>query len=323
MVTSAAPPPVRGPAGIRRHSPWTPYLFMAPFLAVFVAFVAVPAVLGIWMSLHDWDYMLPAKPFVGAQNYLDLFDSASASFELFWNGMKATGLFTLLSVPVLVTVPLAIAVLLNRHFRGRTFFRALFFMPYVLGVAVVGLLFRFMLDPNIGIVNGLIDGTGLGRVAEAIGIDTPIPWITAQPWAWISLVVMTVWWTLGFNAIIYLAGLQDISSELYDAAKVDGASAWQQFRYVTLPGLRAVLVFVVTITVLASANMFGQSVLVTGGGPGDTTRTALMVFLGEGLESFRMGSASAMAYLLAVALGIVSILNFVALREKGRPRWRP
>ncbi|NEE01663.1 carbohydrate ABC transporter permease [Phytoactinopolyspora halotolerans] len=312
----------RGRAGdgarrpIRRHAPWTPYAFMAPFLIIFVTFVAAPAVFGVWMSLHDWDYMLPEKPFVGFDNYLNLFDPASAAFEMFWNGIQATAVFTVASVPLLVAIPLGLAVLLNRRFAGRTFFRAVFFMPYVLGVAVVGLLFRFILDPNIGVINAAIDAVGLDSVLNAVGIGTPIPWITAQPWAWISLVVMTVWWTLGFNTIIYLAGLQDIPSELYDAAKVDGASRWQQFRYVTLPGLRAVLLFVVVITVLASANMFGQSVLVTGGGPGDSTRTALMVILGEGLESFRMGSAAAMSYLLAVFLGIVSIVNVLAVRGR-------
>lgn len=228
------------PTKIRRYAPWTPYAFMAPFLVIFITFVGFPAVLGLWISLHDWDFMLEAKPFVGFDNYLALFDSSSAAFEMFWNGMRATGIFTVASVPFLVTIPLALAVVLNRRFKGRTFFRAVFFMPYVLGVAVVGLLFRFVLDPNIGIVNGL---TGWS-----------IPWITAQPWAWISLVAMTVWWTLGFNTIIYIAGLQDIPSELYDAAKVDGASGWQQFRHVTLPGLRTVMIFVVTITVLASAN---------------------------------------------------------------------
>ncbi|NED96150.1 sugar ABC transporter permease [Phytoactinopolyspora alkaliphila] len=301
---------------IRRHAPWTPYAFMAPFLAIFITFVAAPAVFGLWMSLHDWDYMLEVKPFVGFANYLNLFDSTSAAFEMFWNGIRATGIFTVASVPLLVGIPLGLAVLLNRRFPGRTFFRAVFFMPYVLGVAVVGLLFRFVLDPNIGILNAAIDAVGLDSLLNALGVGTPIPWITAQPWAWISLVAMTVWWTLGFNTIIYLAGLQDIPAELYDAAKVDGASSWQQFRHVTLPGLRSVLVFVVVITVLASANMFGQSVLVTGGGPGDSTRTALMVILGEGLESFRMGSAAAMSYLLAVFLGIVSIINVLAVRER-------
>ena len=296
------------PPRIRRYAPWTPYAFMAPFLLIFLTFVGFPAVMGLWISLHDWDYMLEAKPFVGFDNYLALFDSSSAAFEMFWNGMRATGIFTVASVPFLVAIPLALAVLLNRRFKGRTFFRAVFFMPYVLGVAVVGLLFRFILDPNIGIVNGL---TGWS-----------IPWITAQPWAWISLVAMTVWWTLGFNTVIYIAGLQDIPTELYDAAKVDGASAWQQFRHVTLPGMRMVMIFVVTITVLASANMFGQADLVTNGGPGDSTRTALMVFLDEGLGAFRMGSAAAMSYLLAVVLGLVSIINVLAMRERRRPKWR-
>lgn len=280
---------------------------MAPFLVIFATFVLAPAALGIWMSLHDWDFMLASRPFVGLDNYLNLFDSTSAVFQEFWNGMRATAIFTVASVPFLVAIPLGLAVLLNRRFRGRTVFRAIFFMPYVLGVAVIGLLFRFMLDPNIGIVNGLL--------------GTSTPWITAQPWAWISLVAMTVWWTLGFNTIIYLAGLQDIPGELYDAARVDGASAWQVFRNVTLPGLRTVHLFVVTITILASANMFGQALLVTNGGPGDSTRTALIVMLAEGLESFRMGSAAAMSYLLAIFLGIVSIVQVLAMRER-RPRWR-
>lgn len=279
-------------------------------------FVALPALLGLWTSFFDWDYLLDYKPFVGLQNYANLFDSSTVQSQDFWNGMRNTGIFVLASVPLLVALPLGLAVLLNRRFPGRTFFRAVVFMPYVLGVAVIGLLFRFILDSNIGIVNAALEWTGLNRVLEVIGIDVPIPWITAQPWAWISLVLMTVWWTAGFNAIIYLAGLQDISRELYDAAKVDGASTWQQFRHVTLPGLRTVLIFVITITILASANLFGQPLLVTQGGPGDSTTTVLMVILNEGLAGFRFGSASAMGYVLALVLAIVSILNFVAFRER-------
>lgn len=301
---------------IRRHARWTPYAFLAPYLVIFGLFLALPALLGLWTSFFDWDYLLDYKPFVGLQNYANLFDPSTVQSQQFWNGMKATGIFTVLSVPLLVVIPLGLAVLLNRRFRARTFFRAVVFMPYVLGVAVVGLLFRFILDPNIGIVNGILEWTGLTRVLEAMGIGTPIPWITAQPWAWISLVLMTVWWTAGFNAIIYLAGLQDIPSELYDAAKVDGATAWQQFRHVTLPGLRTVLIFVITITILASANLFGQPLLVTQGGPGDSTRTVLMVILDEGLGGFRFGSASAMGYVLALVLALISILNFLAFRER-------
>ena len=132
------------------------------------------------------------------------------------------------------------------------------------------------------------------------------------------MVGVTVWWTLGFNAVIYLAGLQDIDPALYDAAKVDGANRWQRFWHVTLPGLRPVLLFVITITILASANMFGQSYLLTEGGPGEATQTAVMYIAEEGLRNFRMGSAAAMSYVLAFFLVVISILNFVFLRQKGQ-----
>jgi multiple sugar transport system permease protein len=309
-------------APLRRGAWWTPYVFLAPFLAIFGTFVAFPALRGLWMSLHDWDYLMPSKPFVGLGNYADLFDSTSVLFGKFWDGMAATGVFVVASVPVLLTMPLLLALALNRRFPGRTFLRAVVFLPYVLGVAVVGVLFRFVLDPNLGILNHLLEATRLDRVLHALGAGDPVPWLTAQPWTWVSLVGVTVWWTLGFNMIVYLAGLQDVPAELYDAAKMDGTTAAQRFRHVTLPGLRPVLAFVLTMTVLASANMFGQSDLMTGGGPGTSTRTALMVILDTGLGEYRMGAAAAMGYLLSIGLGVVSVVSFVALREREGGRHR-
>jgi len=291
-----------GPYGSRV----TPYLFLAPFLLLFLTFVVVPAVYGVWISLHNWDFLLPGKPFVGLENYTALFDPEAVQFEPFWNGMRATAIFTVASVPFLILIPLGLAVMLNRRFPGRTFFRATFFAPYVLGVAVIGLMWGYLLDPSFGAVNGLLNMVGLPSVN----------WVTEQPWAWVSLVGVTIWWTIGFNAIIYLAGLGDISAELYEAADLDGASKWQQFRFVTLPGLRPVMVFVITTTILASANMFGQSYLITHGGPGDSTRTAIMEITERGLGQYRMGEAAAMSYVLAVVLGIIAILNFYLLREK-------
>lgn len=280
---------------------------MAPYLVLFATFVLVPAGFGVWISLHNWDYLLPNKPWVGLQNYVNLFTPGSITFEPFWQSMEATGKFTLYSVPLLVVIPLVIALVLNQNFPGRSFFRAMYFAPYVLGVAVVGILWRFLLDPNVGLINYYL---------SQLGLRDNIPWTTALPWAWISLVGMTVWWTLGFNAVIYLAGLQDIPRELYEAAKVDGANRWQRFVHVTLPGLRPVLLFVVVITILASANMFGQSYLVTQGAPGNETRTAIMYIAEEGLASFRMGNAAAMSYILALFLMLISVLNFVFFRQK-------
>jgi len=296
----------RSSTGLRGYSRATPYLFLAPYLVLFGLFVVGPGIFGFWMSLHDWDFQLPGKPFVGLQNYKDLFDPLSATAEPFWHSMRATGIFTIASVPFLVALPLGLAVLLNRKFPGRTFFRAVYFAPYVLGVAVIGLMFRYILDTSFGLLNAFL---GLFGVPE-------IGWTNDQPYAFVALVGVTVWWTAGFNAIIYLAGLQDIPAEQYEAAELDGANTWQQFRNVTLPGLRPVTVFIITITLLASANMFGQSVLITQGGPGDTTTTALMVITDTGFSQFRMGQATAMSYLLALCLAVVSLINFFLLRER-------
>jgi multiple sugar transport system permease protein len=283
-------------------------VFLAPYLVLFTIFVLIPAVFGIWISLHNWDYLLPEQPWVGLQNYINLFTPGSPTAGFFWNSMQATGIFTLFSVPFLVVIPLLVALILNQSFRGRNFFRAMYFAPYVLGVAVVGVLWQYILQPSFGLINYYLGQIGIGGGA--------IPWITALPWAWISLVGMTVWWTLGFNAIIYLAGLQDINQELYEAAKVDGANRWQRFLNVTIPGLRPVFLFVITVTILASANMFGQSYLVTDGNPANETRTAIMYIAEEGLENFRMGSAAAMSYILALFLVLISILNFKFLNQR-------
>ncbi|MEU5226955.1 sugar ABC transporter permease [Streptomyces toyocaensis] len=286
-------------------------MFTAPYLALFVTFVVAPIGYGLWISLHNWDINVPAKPFVGLGNYQELFDAGSVEGPRFWRAMRATGVFTALSVPFLLVVPLLVALLMNGKFRGRNLYRAVYFAPYVLGVAVVGLLWRFLLDGNIGMVNHYLG---------VIGLPDDIQWTTDTPAAWWALVGVTVWWTLGFNAVIYLAGLQDIPAELYEAAKMDGAGPWQRFRNVTLPGLRPVLLFVVNSTLLASANMFGQSYLITNGAPADQTKTAIFLIAETGLRRFEMGSASAMSFVLAAALMATSALVFRLFRERQEER---
>ncbi|MEV1317801.1 sugar ABC transporter permease [Micromonospora arborensis] len=306
-----APPPAanaaRRAASAGRTRRATPYLFLAPYLVLFGVFGLLPIVLGLWLSVHQWDFQLPNRPFVGLDNYKQLFSSDSAVYGDWWQSVRATAIFTVLSVPLLVVVPLGLALLLNRSFPGRTFFRAVYFAPYVLGVAVIGLLWRFLLDANLGLVN---------RLLGVVGLPSDTPWVTNMPWAWISLVGVTVWWTSGFNAVIYLAGLQDISPELYEAAWVDGANAWQRFRNVTLPGLRPVLLFVITTTVLASANMFGQSFLITQGTPGTETRTVVWFIVEEGLRNNNAGRAAAMSIVFALLLAVVSIANFRLFRYR-------
>ncbi len=291
----------------RRRDDLAAWLFLAPYLVLFGGFVLAPIGLGLWISLHNWDFTLPNKPFVGLDNYTELLDSGSVAFEPFWGSMQATGIFTLVSVPLLLVAPLVVALVMNRRFPGRNLFRAVYFAPYVLGVAVVGVVWRFLLDANIGAVNYYL---GL------LGLPDDVPWLSSVPQAWVALVGVTVWWTLGFNAVIFLAGLQDIPAELYEAAKVDGASGWSTFRHVTLPGLRPVTVFVTMTTIIASANMFGQSFIMTNGAPGQETRTAIFYIAETGLQNFQMGQAAAASWILTLMLMLVSVLVFGLFRER-------
>ncbi|MDH2429456.1 sugar ABC transporter permease [Sphaerisporangium sp. TRM90804] len=288
----------------RRMNRWTPYAFLAPYLVLFAVFMVLPIGFGFWTSLHEWDITLPSKPFVGLGNYADLFDPSSVDGSRFWTAMRATGIFTVASVPLLIGLPLLVALLMNGRFGGRNVYRAVYFAPYVLGVAVVGFVWRYLLDGNIGLVN------------HYLGLD--VQWTTDLPAAWVALVGVTVWWTLGLNAVIFLAGLQDIPRELYEAAMVDGAGPLARFRSVTLPGLRPVSVFVVNATILASANMFGQSYLLTSGAPADQTKTAIYLIAETGLRQFDMGTASSMSFVLAGFLMCASALVFAAFRDRGR-----
>jgi multiple sugar transport system permease protein len=149
-----------------------------------------------------------------------------------------------------------------------------------------------------------------------VGLPDKVAWLSSVPAAWFALVGVTVWWTLGFNAVIFLAGLQDVPRELYEAAEVDGASAWSRFVHVTLPGLRPVTIFVLMITIIASANMFGQSFIMTRGQPGEETRTAIYYIAETGLQNFQMGQAAAASWVLTVILMLTSVIVFALFRER-------
>jgi len=312
LVTPAAPVTTAGRGGRRprprtRRKTLTAYLFLAPFLILFLTFVVAPAVFGLWISVTDWSPFRDVQHFVGLQNYINLFTPGSINSGDFWRAMGATGIFVVASVPFLLVVPLLVAILLNRKIRAATAFRTIFFAPYVLGVAVVGLIWGYILDTQSGILN---------RLLELVGIRGDIPWLVDVPWVWVSLVGVTVWWTMGLNTVIFLAGLKGINTDLYEAAAIDGAGAVRSFFSVTLPGLRPVMLFITTTTVLASANMFGQSYLLTNGGPGNATRTAIMYISDQGLSQNNMAGASAMSYILFAFLAVISIINFRVQRER-------
>ena len=284
----------------RKRLSWTPYLFILPHLIVFAAFLAWPFFYGLYISLFSFDFLRPEyRPFVGLQNYLNLFSPASIQFNDFWRAMRNTGTFILYSVPPLVGLGLVLAVLLNGRYAARNLFRTIYFAPFALSPVVASMIWRWMFEQG-GLVNTYQARLGLPQT----------PWLGTMPWPWVAITICTVWWTVGFNTVIFLAALQEIPASLYEAAAIDGANTVQQFFAVTIPLLRPVLVFVLTTTMLASANLFAQPYIMTGGGPVRQTEPIMLRIYTEGILQNRMGSAAAMSVLVAAILLLLTTLNF-------------
>ena len=263
-VTSRSARTARQPQQRRRRVNIEPYLYLLPHAALFLLFVVYPVGYGLYVSFHRWDLLQETRPFVGLEYYRNLFDPSTPQSQFFWQTMKNTLLFTLVSVPLLVVSALGLAVLLHRPIFGRSVFRAIFFLPGILTVSVMGILWRWMFDNQIGLVNAVI---------TQFFNRQPIPFLSTEWLAWIPIVVGTVWWTVGFNMTLYLAALGNISESLYEAASLDGATVWEQFRYITLPMLTPQTLFVTVTTALASLQLYGQSLVITNGGPTRTTQT--------------------------------------------------
>jgi len=286
----------------RRRFSWTPYLFILPHLIFFAAFLAYPFFYGIYISLFNFDFLRPEfRPFVGLENYNNiLFNGSSIQFADFWHSVGNTAWFLLYSVPPLVIFALLLAVLLNGKYPGRNVFRGLYFAPYALSVTVAAVLWRWLFEQG-GLIDTYLQSLGMQQVS----------WLGAQPWAWIAITLCTIWWTIGYNTVIFLAALQDIPESLYEAAAIDGADTFQQFFSITIPMLRPVLIFVVTITLIASANLFGQSYIMTGTQSRVIgTESIIQKIYDEGILQNRMGSAAAMSVFMAAVLLILTTINF-------------
>jgi multiple sugar transport system permease protein len=296
----------------RRRFDWVPYVFIAPHLIFFAIFAGFPFFLGLFISLHEYDILRPeATKFVGLQNYLNLFTEGTVEFPIFWNSLINTFEFVLMSVPPLIIIPLFMAILLNTNIAGRNIYRAIYFAPWVLSSAVVGLLGFWIFQSQGGLMNYYLSD---------LGLDTP-RWLSSMPWAWYSILIVTVWWTSGFNMIIILAALQGIPDALYEAASIDGANWWQRFLYVTVPMLRPVLVFIIIITIIASFNLFAQPLFMTGGGPsqaggGGSTEPIMLRIYNESFVRNRMGSGAAMSFVVASIMIIISYFNFRIFRTR-------
>jgi multiple sugar transport system permease protein len=314
-MTVATAPPVTAPVtaaparSLRRLGEkwYAGYLFILPHLAFFVFMVGIPFVYNIYLSLSDYTFG-GSETFVGLQNFQRLADANDYHFPVFWGGLWNTVIFVLLSTPMLVIGGLFLAIVVNGKYRGRNAFRAIFFLPWTLGIAVVGLLWWWIFNGSFGLLTNFL---------ASWGIVSPT-WLTTNPWAWISILLATLWWTVGFNTIVLLAGLQSISVDLYEAATVDGANRWQQFRFITVPSLRPILLLVITLQLIASFNLVGQPQIMTGGGPGNETRSVLQYVYETGFTAggqYQLGQAAAMALIVAAIMLVISIINFRVFRS--------
>jgi multiple sugar transport system permease protein len=280
------------------------YLFVGPFLIVYAAFLIFPALLGLRMSFYNASLVGADAQFLGLANFKELFGDPN-----FWTSLWHTVLFTLLSTPPLVLLSLALALLANRAIPARWFFRLSFFAPWVLPSSVVALIWVWLYQPGFGLINGYLTAIGLPEIA----------WLPDERVAMISVVIATVWWTLGFNFVLYLAGLQEIPQELYDASAVDGAGALSQVRWITIPLLTRTTILIVTLQIFASLNVFDQIYIMnTQGGLNYTvTRPIIQYVYEQGFTSYRVGFASAMSYVFFVLVLVVGLAQF-AVANRGR-----
>ena len=284
----------------RRRGALTPYLFLAPGLLLFAAFRLYPLLDGLRLSFTNARLGRTQYAWVGLANYERLLEDTRFHASL-WN----TAFYTVASTLPVLAIPLALAIALNRGVALRTWLRSAFFFPFTLSVVTVGLTWLWLLDPVVGPLNYYL---------RALGFPVR-SWLADPSTAMWTIILTTVWWVAGYYLVIYLAGLQDIPRELYEAAAIDGATGWRSFWAITLPLLRPVLLFVFVTHIIGSFQIFGQVFILTQGGPGDATRTAVQHLYETAFQNFfHFGSASAMAWVLFAVIVGFSLLQFRVLR---------
>jgi multiple sugar transport system permease protein len=296
------------------------WLFVLPALLILVTFVFGPILYAFWLSFHEWDVVTPEKPFVALDNYRDLIAN-----EDFRTALRNTLWYSAGVVPVQTAAGLLLAVLANREMRGRTFFRTAFYFPSISSSVVVSIIFLWLYANN-GLVNLVLRALGLPTpkppwlqnprgvvqmALEAVGVHDVSPWLAGPSVALVSIMAMNVWTTTGTMMVVYLAGLQGIPGDVYEAAAVDGATRWRAFRDITVPLLRPVTYFVLTLGMIGTLQVFDQIFVMSEGGPAKTTTTLAWLVYVEGFRTFSMGDAAA----IAVVLFALTFALFLAHRR--------
>lgn len=275
---------------------------IAPFLLLYLVFLIGPLIYGFLISFFDTSLVRGGlSSFAGISNYAEAFGSAE-----FWGTMWHTTLFTLLTTPPLVVLALALAILTNRIRHAQWFFRLVFFVPYIIPVTSVTMIFGWLYAAETGLLDRWIAGLGI----------TPPDFLGNATWAMISVALLTVWWTLGFNFVLYLAGLQEIPRDLYESASMDGAGPFSQIRTITIPLLGRTTLLVTMLQIISSLKVFDQIYLLTEGGPNFSTRPVLQYIYDVGFTNYRVGYAAAASMIYFAALLIVSGIWFYFSRRQ-------
>ncbi len=284
----------------RRADALIALLFLAPSLFIFCTFIFFPLAYTFWLSFHKWNMIKPARPFIGLTNYQRLFTSPD-----FWHVLRNTAVYTAGAVSLTMLTGLVLALLLNRPMANRALYRAAIFSPTVTATVAVAMLWLWIFDPQYGLMNELLRAVHLPR----------LQWLGDPFWALPALIIMGVWKFAGYDMVIFLAGLQNIPQELYEAAKIDGANGIDAFRMITLPLLTPTTFFLLTVSIISSFQVFDQIFVMTQGGPINSTNVFVYYLYQNAFKFFEAGYASSIA---VVFFAIIMTLTFVQTRLANR-----
>lgn len=274
-----------------------------PFLVFFLVFWVIPLLYGFFMSLYNYSLNTGKGDFVGVANYIKILFSDSMYNKSFLNGLKNTVFFVIVSTPLLVICGLGLALLVDKlPKKTQNIFRTIYFLSYAVSVTAVAAIFLWLLRGNGGYINNLLTSLHI--------ISKDIPWLESQPFAWISIVVATIWWTVGYNMMLFINALNEIDTQLYEAASIDGAGYFRQLFSIIIPTIKDIIFFVIMTTIIASFNLYGQTRLMTGGRPGETTKSVIMVITDTIISQNNMGVGNAMAIILGIIMMLISLLQY-------------
>jgi len=298
-VLNAAPTKRRAyRLALRHREALAAYLFLTPFFFFFIVFILRAVVTAVQMSLYDWKILAATHPYVGLGNYQELMGDSR-----WWISLQNTIVFTLMTVTGTTILALAAAVAVNQPIKGQSFFRVLLYAPAVLSVGVVGTTWQWLFDGQFGLVNYVLSFFGIPRINWLGNLSTVLP----------TLSLTTIWWGFGFPMLIFLAGLQGIPDQLYEAARIDGANGRKLFRFITLPLLRPTILFVTVTGLIGNFQVFGQVYTMPSpaGGPGFGSYTVIYYLYQVALRgSFNVGYGAAIAIVLAIIISIFTITQF-------------